>query len=46
MNSENSETSNPQELLLNLANKTCIKRVGKCVALFYTHYTRKNKKVI
>ena len=33
MNSENSKTSNPHRLLLNLSEKIYLKRSGKCVAL-------------
>ena len=32
MNSENSKTSDPQGLLLNLLNKINVKRSDKCVA--------------
>ena len=33
MNSKNSKTSDPQRLLLNLADKIKLKRRDKCVAL-------------
>ena len=33
MNSKNSKTSDPQRLLLNLADKIKLKRCDKCVAL-------------
>ena len=41
MNSENSETSNPDRLLLNLSDKINLKRSDKCVtssnlSIFYT----------
>ena len=49
MNSENSETSNPYRLLLNLLDKINLKRNDKYVALsnLSIYYTWKNiKKVI
>ena len=46
MNSENSETSDPQSLLLNLTDKINLKRSGKYLALssFSIYYTWKNIK--
>ena len=43
MNSENSETSDPHRLLLNLLGKINLKRSDKCVALLHME---KYKKVI
>ena len=45
MNSENSKTSDPQRLLLNLTDKTNLKRSDKHVALsnLSIYYTWKNK---
>ena len=46
MNSKNSETSNPHRLLLNLSDKTNLKRSNKYVALsnLSIYYTWKNIK--
>ena len=46
MNSENSETSDPHRLLLNLTDKTNLKRSDKYVALsnLSIYYTWKNIK--
>ena len=35
MNLENSKTSNPHRLLLNLTNKVDLQKSEKCVALLY-----------
>ena len=44
MNSKNSITFDPHKLLLNLSDKTDLKRSDKCVALsnLSTYYTWKN----
>ena len=46
INSKNSKTSDPHRLLLNLLDKTNLKRNDKFVALtnFSIYYTLKNKK--
>ena len=46
MNSENSKTSKPQVLILNLTNKIDLRRGGKIVALsnLSIYYTEKNIK--
>ena len=46
MNSENSKTSDPHRLLLNLSDKINLKRSGKYVALsnLSIYYTWRNKK--
>ena len=51
MHYENSKTSNPQKLLLNLSDKANLKRSGKYVALsnlniYYTYKNIKNTKII
>ena len=48
MNSENSKTSDPRRLLLNLTDKKFLKRSDKVVALsnLSIYYTWKNFKVI
>ena len=48
MNYENSKTSNPHRLLLNLSNKIYLKRSDKYVVLstFDILHGKKNKKVI
>ena len=51
MHSENSKTSDPQELLLNLSAKVNLKRSDKYVALsnlniYYTYKNIKNTKII
>ena len=45
MNSVNSKTSDPHELLLNLSDKINLKRSNKCVVLsnFSIYYTREKK---
>ena len=46
MNSENSKTSDPYRLLLNLTDKIDLRRKDKCVALsiLSIYYTQKNIK--
>ena len=51
MHSENSKTSDPQELLLNLSAKVNLKRSDRYVALsnlniYYTYKNKKNTKTI
>ena len=45
MNSVNSKTCDPHELLLNLSDKINLKRSNKCVVLsnFSIYYTREKK---
>ena len=47
MNSENSKTSDPRRLLLNLQDRINLKRRDKCVALsnLSIYYTWKNVKI-
>ena len=46
MNSENSKTSDPHRILLNLTDKINLKRNDKYVALLNSQYMKEYKKVL